>query len=104
MEYFQMTARDMAVASASKVVETLLANDFRVYCGDPADGAGNQFLWEQRQVFVCRLAGEWLDTCWARRPTGKFSRIIVRNNALWVASEESKAGEFFLFYETPFEW
>ena len=104
MEHFQMTARDMAVAEATKIVATLVANDFRVYCCDPGDDTSNQFLWEERRIFVCKVAGEWMDTCWVQRPTGEFSRIIVRNNALYVSPDKCNSGEFFLFYETPFEW
>ena len=104
MEYFQMTSRDTAVAEATKVVKALVANNFRVYYCDPADDPVDQLLWEQRQVFVCKVADEWMDTCWVQHPTGEFSRIIVRNNALYVSPDKCNSGEFFLFYETPFEW
>lgn len=92
------TNRETAIAAAARVWEVLAQNQYRAYDCDPMDlvldGPTPTKEWEQDAVYICKIAGIWMDTVWVLNPAGHYTRIVIRDGKAFFSDIAATSGEF----------
>lgn len=108
MEKFQTTDRDNMITEVTKMVQMLKVKSHLCYHCDRGAGVSAppyaNTLWEERTIYVCRLEGMWIPSCWVQHPNGEgYCRVIRKGESLFVSEDVAKNGDFFEFYRAE-EW
>ena len=99
------SGHETAIAAASQVWGVLAQNQYRAYGCDPEalllDGPYRTKEWEQDALYICKLAGLWMDSVWVQHPTGSYKRITIRDGKAFISDIAAVGGEFSkVFYTT----
>lgn len=99
----EMNARAKAVSKATEIVTILIRDNYFAFHATPEDIASNPFLentrWTESEIFLRKVGEEWDEDVWVSTSDGKYRKIYIHINELYVYGEKFTEGEFFIFFK-----